>query len=1143
MHKTIVLTAVLAASGLADLAAARSGKTIRMFLPLEKITAGPYDNFQTAITSDESSLFFTRSQNLSSQVYKIDLKSGVTSPVTRSEVDAKSPTVNAEGSKLAVTYFGFDAKGDICLVDRESKTNCITGPGLGEHSPFFIDNETLGYVQSDDLGTTHRVLAYNLKSGSRTELAAGQIFGPAISPTKKILAYKSTGPDFIIFDLEKRSEIRKISVDLPGTSGFAKFSTDGNYLYFAQYILDSNRDLVLDSRDAAAVFRIKISDKDPFPEQLTSLDQNCSYPNPASSGVYVTCALEGALDVYKVPLTGITPKDWSAAELWEAHQAARSYSDKIMLLNQVMTRATGLRQRQLEERLLHNFIFMHAWVPALYYAKNLKDQSLEYVALEILLDTLTKWDALPSKENVTELERILVAAETSLAKLAETPLKKIVTAHIEFFRNRKVSALELASAASPNTPLGLYWQTRIIEKIHEDQPSDAYQRALYNRIVSNVSTEETRFYYLHRLFQKLESNKSRDPALKDLEKQLNASNDRVTIGLRDVVENEQQMYRILATEDKMSVRTEMRQIVDRVKRLKDSYFALRLLFTRAIFLLQKYDRPKELSQMMSLWLSYIDPASKEYPYAIDALRSTSLEAAYKFYNGPEPTKELAKGSFYSSIRTTDDLESHYQYALMSASKESWTELLKIYDTMIKDGLIEPDSLNFVKAVHRVLGSGGRPSDDSLLEATRSMEKISDNLIGIGVKHLFLGFLYHEQFNRSAKDLELDHSLAQRAHRSYLFAIDAAFENDRVQAAALQNLGLLHLQLKNYAMSSEFFSKRRLLEFSSSEQREALAWFESKSLYQSYRINEALALIDDVIPAVRTNRLAFLEKQAFYAWNAGQYVKSAQIYEGLIPALGERATSSIFLSFGYSLMKSGKIDAAELVLNKAIELTKSESTRTVNGIRRSPEKIRFTALGLLSRLDLSPEKRISYLTQRLKMFDFMINGAKNYYLDPATLMSQLVKEQFDLALIELDSKTQGSAATLERALNLAQIFGDEHGFLNQTVFNTLKNSMLILLNRPEYRTETLIGTIDLIARKTSKDFQTEKTPSNQLRKQWAEIGLIQLAYQLDKKTDSPKRFTEESDKLLKAGNIAELAKERQDLIAALKEYRDRLAATL
>lgn len=1143
MHKISVLTAILAAGFLADVASARSGKTIRMFLPLEKITAGPYDNFQTAITADESALFFTRSQNLSSQVYKIDLKSGVTSPVTRSEVDAKSPTVNAEGSKLAVTYFGFDAKGDICLVDNESKTNCITGPGLGEHSPFFIDNETLGYVQSDDLGSIHRVLAYNLKSGSRTELAAGQIFGPAISPTKKLLAYKSAGPDFIIFDLEKKSQIRKISIDLPGTSGFAKFSADGNYLYFAQYILDSNRDLVLDSRDAAAVFRIKINDKDPFPEQLTSLDQNCSYPTPSSSGVYVTCAFEGALDVYKVALTGITPKDWTTAELWEAHRAARSYSDKIILLNQVMARKTGFSRQELEERLLHNFIFMHAWLPALRYAKNLRNLSSDYIPLAILLDTLTKWDALPSKENVSELARILDAAETDLEKLNDTPLKKIVKAHIEFFRNRKTIALEMVIAASPNTPMGLYWQTRLIEKIHEDQPSDAYQRALSDRIVSNISSEETRFYYLNRFFQKMESSKSREQSLQDLERQLKAATDPVTIGLREIVQNEQQMYRVLATEDKTIVRTEMRQIVDRVKRLKDSYFALRLLFTRAIFLLQKNDRPKELSQMMSLWLSYVDPTSKEYTYAIDALRSTSLEAAYKFYNGPEATKELAKGSFYSSIRTTDDLESHYQYALLSSSKESWTELLKIYDTMIKDGLIDPDSLSFVKAVNRVLGSGNRATDDGLREATTSMEKISDNLIGIGVKHLFLGYLYHEQFNRSAKDFEVDHDMAQRAHRSYLFAIDAAFENDRIQASALQNLGLLHLQLKNYAMASEFFSKRRLLEFSSSDQREALAWFESKSLYQSYRVNEALALIDEVIHDVRTNRLAFLEKQAFYSWNAGQYEKSSLIYESLIPALGEKATSSIYLSYGYSLMKSLKIDAAEVAFNKAIELTKSESTRTVHGIRRSPEKIRFTALGLLARLDLSRDKRVNYLNQRLKMFDVMISRAKTYYLDSATLMSQLVKEQFDLALFELDSKTEGSTAALEKTLNLAQAFGEEYGFLNQTVFNTLKNGMLILLNRPHCRTEAMIRKIDLIAGKTSKDFDAEKMPSNQLRKQWAEIGLVQLAYQLDKKPDSSKRFAEESDKLLMEGSIAELAKERQDLIAALKEYRDRLAEIL
>lgn len=1128
-----------------NLSLARSGKSIRNFIPLKKITVGPYDNFQSSVSADESSIYFTRSQNLSSQVFKIDVKTGSTAPVTKAEVDAKNPAISPNGQNLAVTFFGNDAKGDICLQGTEQKLRCITGQGLGEHSPFWIDNESLAFVQSDDRNDTQRIFVYNLVSKSSTLLMTGQIYGPSISSTRKLLAFKSTSPEFVLYDLEKKSEFKRIPINLPGNSGIAKFSSDGHYLYFAQYMLDSNRDLTLDSRDAAAIFRISIHEKDSEPEQLTSLDQNCSYPNPAESSLYLTCAFEGSLDVYKSPLSGITPESWSVDELWEAHRAARSYSDKILILHQIKSKKSNLTIEEFEQRLFNNFVFMHAWMPATHYAQKLKNTSSDYATQMILLETLNKWDALPSKENVAELGRLLATAETELLKLPTSPMGQIVKAYLQFFRSQNAAALQIAKEAKPVTPMGLYWQTRLLERILADKPGRDFDNILTTRIRSGIENEETRFYYLSRLLSRQEENKNRDKDLLRIETDLNQATDNVAKQLLDIVQNERQIYRVLITDDKTMVRNEMREVVDRVKRLQNSYFALRLLFSRSIVLLQKNDRPRELSQMMSLWLSYINPKSKEYPYAIEALRLTSLEAAYKFYNGPEATRDLAKGSFYSSIRTTDDLESHFQYTLLNSSNEAWNELLKVYETMVKDGLVEADSLVFVKAVRAAAASANKTADSALANATLEIEKISDDLVGVGVKYLLLGYLYHEQFRRSAKDFDIDNDLAQKAHRSYLFAIDAAHNNERIQAAALQNLGLLHLSLKNYSMAAEFFQKRHKLPFTSIEQQEAVTWFEAKSLYQSYRTSEALSVIEETLKIATQNRTPLLEKQAFYAWNAGQYEKSAELYERLIPNLGKKATSGIYLSYGYALMKSGKTAGAEVALLKSIDLAQSESSTNIKGIRRSPDKIQFTARGLLARLPHTPQMQMTYLINRLKMFDQMIGQAKTYYLDPVTLRSQQVKEQFDLAILCLNSDenpAQGMAA-ITKGLQLAQDFGDAQGFLNQTVFNSLKNSMLILRKTPAYRNQEIEKVLSKLNRQASLDFAEEKTPSNQLRKQWAEIELVRLAYHLGQREDFAKVFTEQSAKILSETNLTELGKERQDLMAAVKDYRDRMIQNL
>jgi hypothetical protein len=1142
-NRNLIIT--LGLSVIANSAVARSGKNIRTFIPLQKITVGPFDNFQPTVSDDESAIFFTRSQNLSSQIFKIDFKTGLTESVTRSEVDAKSPAISPDGKQLAVTFFGNDAKGDVCLAGKDAVMTCITGSGKGEHSPFWLDNDTLGYVESDDKGSVHKVYTYDLKKKTRSLVLEGQIFGPSMSPQSGMLAYKSTGAEFTIFDVSKKSELRKIPIRLPGTSGLARFSADGEYLYFSQYMLDSNRDLVLDSRDAAAIFRVAVNDKNAIPEQLTSLDQNCSYPTPTKSSLYLTCAFEGALDVYKAPLTGVTPGTWTEADLWQAHEAARSYSDKIMLLNQIRTKSPSLTSGEFDERMFNNFVFMNAWMPAIFYGERLKDSSNDYPAQLILLETFTKWDALPSKENVAELDRLLSNADKKLQALNPSPIRQIVKAHLEFFRNQSKNALQILDETKPSSQIGLYWQTKLYERILSPKSPEKFEVKLSSRVTSDNSGEETRFYYLARLLGQLEKTGNRDQTLTQLEHALKAKNDVVSSKLLELVQNERQLYRVLATEDKTVVRTEMREVVERVKRLKDSYFPLRLLFARSVILLQTNNRPRELSQVMSLWLSYIKPTSKEYPYAIEALRFTSLEAAYKFYNGPEKTRDLAAGSFYSSIRTTDDLEAHYQYALLNQSKDAWSDLLKAYDLMIKDGLVEADSLVFVKTIHDIISSGSKPSDDQLQRASADIDKMSNDLVGVGAKYLFLGYLYHEQYRRTITGIESDRSLAQKAHQSYLFAIDAAFDNSRIQAAALQNLGLLHFSLRNYSMAAEFLQKRQQLPFMGAGQQEAVGWFEAKSLYQSYRAAEAVTVIETILKNPSNHRTALMERQAFYAWNAGQFDKAARLYEAVIPDLGKKANSGIYLSYGYSLMKAGKIASAEVQLKAAIEMAQGEAKVTVGGLNRSPEKIEFTARGLLARLALENQQKISHLNERLRMFPGMINGAKGYYLDKATLKSQQVKETFDLVFLESDANSPDKirVQTLEKTLKLAYDYGEDQGFLNQTVFNTLKNSMLLHRKNNVYRQATITNHVENLLEKASEEFRDEKMPSSQLRKQWAEIELVTLAYKLGDEKNFASRFKEESDKLMAEANLTELAKERDDLLASIKSYRDLMAKTL
>ena len=1143
----LFLIAALTIESLSNQAEAAAPRRVTKFEELKKITVGPFDNFQTAIADGSNELYFTRSQNLSTQIMRFDLKNSQIAPVTGAESDAKSPAVSPDGKKIAMTYYRNDAKGDVCILEVKD-LKCLTGPGLGEHSPLWISNERLAYVQSNDTGTKSKLIIQDLQSKKTEVLIEGEIYGPAVSRKGDQIVYKTSVSEFLLFDVGSRSVKTRLQVSLPGASGSASFSSNGDYIYFSQYMIDSNRDLLLDSRDTSAIFRMKTDGKNIAPEQLTSLEQNCSFPTPAKEKLYMTCAFEGALDVYSTSLSGIVPAVWEVSDLWEAHRAARSYSDRILILNQIYARMGRLSKEDYSERVFANFVLMNAWIPATYYAELLKTNDKKYAVHVGLLETVSRWEAMPSKENIAELRRMLEIQEKKLRTLPDSDLQQVALAYIDYFGHKESEAMRRAQSITSSDAMTLYWQTKLFERILGGKTDQSYDRILENRMANHELNEETRFYYLSRWLTRLEADKNREQRFKGLVDVLQAQkSDPVSLRLIELLDNEAQLYRAANGKTKIETRDEIRGVVDRVKRLKSDYFALRLLFARGMVIFYQQGKTRELATFMSLWLSYISPDSKEYPYAIEALRKNSLDVAYKFYNGPRETKDFAIGSFFDSIRTTDDLESHFQYTLLNSTPSAWQDLLKSYTTMRRDGLIQQESFEFVKALHKISSAKEKPSNDDLAKATSTVESISDDHTGVGVKYLYLGYLYHRQLLDSVKGFAFDRDLAEKAHRSYLYAIDAAWNNERIQAAAFQNLGILHSLLRNFSMSAEFFQKRHEMGFESNEHRQAAYWLEARSLYQSYRAGDAVRVIEEALATNPANKDAFLEKQAFYAWNARDFAKSAKIYSDVLPRLKSKAKSGTYLSYGYALMKSGQTAQAESAFKEAIKLSREEKSFEAYGLKRTPKKIEFAAKGLLAHLPISASEKIQHLNDRLEMFDEMISDAKDLYLDPKTLRAQRVKESFDLVMLLVEPKATikdpSDSKEFKKALNLALDFANEHGYLNQTIFASLKNSMILMRKGQVSDDQDRRKLIADLVKGAEKELKEEKNPSSNLRQQWGQVQLVDLAFRLGATPDLAKRFAAESEKLLQSTNFTELAADRPDMFTEIKSYRNNLARTL
>src|SRR6185437_152732 len=124
------------------------------------------------------------------------------------------------------------------------------------------------------------------------------------------------------------SGLAKVSFDLPGASAFPAFSADGKWLYFTQFLNDTNVDGVIDGNDNGVVFRAPLEQgrvDAARAEQLTSAEWNCQYPAPAAKELVVTCLFEGPkLHVYSLPLDGAVPPAWPRERLDDELTAARS---------------------------------------------------------------------------------------------------------------------------------------------------------------------------------------------------------------------------------------------------------------------------------------------------------------------------------------------------------------------------------------------------------------------------------------------------------------------------------------------------------------------------------------------------------------------------------------------------------------------------------------------------------------------------------------------------------------------------------------------------------------------------------------------------------------------------------------------------
>lgn len=1027
-----------------------SAASVQSLLPLRRLTVGPYDNLQGLVDNTESTLYYTRSENLSSQLYKLNLNSGLSSAITEANADAKNPALSPNSQRLAFTYFKFDAKGDICLY--ADTIECISKPGEVDHSPVWWDNDKLIYLSTDNSGSKTKIKLYTLETRTTTTIAEGYFTSPDISSDGQKMVYNSNRNKVVIANPRTMKTQTEISIELPGISGPARFSVDGKSLYFAQYLTDSNQDLRIDGRDAAAIFRIDLADPS-HPIQLTSLEQNCSYPYPGSGYLYMTCAFEGALDVYRAPTTGTVPKDWKEKDIIEAHQSARSYSDRILFLNQLHSRFKKIDTKTYELRLLQNFLYANQFQAMLYYVDRFATREPDQPRWKIwktLFQSYAAWQSLTEKKSLGRFRDQLAAAREQLASYRNASDATLATAYLDFFVEQPIEARRKLLAYDPSDEESRYLVSHLARKVlGKDYPSFAEQK-----LIGMSTSQENQLYFLNEWL----SVSKEDPttAVPRLRLKLKGP-------VLEVLENEIDLQNLIKSTDKKSAIAAYRPIAARAKRLKPEYYAMRMLFSRSIVMLSNAQRTRDIADIVSLWTSYLHRDTKEFPYAISALRQTSIDIAYLFLNSKGDDQKFAIGAFSDALRTSDDLEAHYQYTLLNL--QTWQTIVDQYNVMVREGLISPKSQTFINVIKMIQD----PDIDTGIfnELIAQLETIDDNHVGSGMKYLLIGYLYHRQLATSG--FSFDRTVAEQAHKAYTFALDAAVFNDRIRAAAFQNLGVLHLQTRNFSLSADYFIQR--LNFAPAKDQQALEWLAAKANYLSGRSSEAARISAASVKSLKDPR--FLEKAAFYAWNAGQY-RSAIDYYKRVPNL----STPMKLGYGYALLKDQRFQEARTMFDQVIAEAGDKSVDVPSGsLRTQPMKQSFIAMGLIAQnpgFDASTRK--SYLQKRLALFPLIIANVSLLHFDQRTLRHQQVKETQDLAEL-------GDSSAWIRSMALAKDFAETYGYFNNTVMTALKNTWIREQKLPADLISSIVQSLD-------EEYSEMPIKSRLSMKEWAQFKIIQ-----------------------------------------------------
>lgn len=363
-----------------------------------RITIGDHNHFMGVLGPGARYLYYVTDEHNS---YDLFIQSPVSSsekPLFEAFGDIIWPAISPDGRELAYIRYEKDSRGDACVrrirnngKARNNREDCHQTDDA-DLQIYWSHDGRLGILLREELHGDHVLLdgAFG-KSPTRKE---ANVVGFALSPDGRWVAYvplararEDVGVSFSNRVSTEGIRIRRAipgaeelayDPDLPGVSAYPSFSPDGAYLYFSQFLNDTNKDGTIDGDDNGVVFRVAFrSDAEHAelgrPEQLTNARWNCHYPSVRQEAMALTCGIEGNLHIYLLPPSGAVPEDWDQARIAAQADKVQNPWNELLLRQRLLVGATDDQERAEHlKSLVRLHMGLREYEAAIHYAERRK---------------------------------------------------------------------------------------------------------------------------------------------------------------------------------------------------------------------------------------------------------------------------------------------------------------------------------------------------------------------------------------------------------------------------------------------------------------------------------------------------------------------------------------------------------------------------------------------------------------------------------------------------------------------------------------------------------------------------------------------------------------------------------------------------